>query len=146
MTAANGFFGLTLEKALENSAAFDLDNDAIKGQLHISTFTPNFNTNAFQSDLANEVANGNGYTTGGIALTIVTAAPASLKYTFDCNDNSWPSSTFTARAEIGVDTTPGSAGTNWLVYESDFGSDFTTNNGTFLIQRHVNGIFTVTYG
>ena len=146
MTAANGFYGLTLEKGLENSAAFDIDNDSLKGQLHLAAYTPDFNAHAFQSSLTNEVANGNGYTTGGIALTIVTAAPASLKYTFDCNDNSWAASTFSADAEIGVDTTPGSSATNWLVYSSSFGGTFTTNNGTFLIQRHVNGIFTVTYG
>jgi hypothetical protein len=51
----------------------DLDTDALKLQLHTSAYTPDPAHN-YQDDLTNEVANGNGYTTGGAALAGVALA------------------------------------------------------------------------
>lgn len=61
----------------------DLDSDAITITLHTSSYTPNFDTHAYVSDLTNELATGGGYTAGGIALsslsrTYVAAASWSL--------------------------------------------------------------------
>ena len=46
----------------------DLDTDTFKVQLQTSTYTPAL-THTVLADLTNEVANGNGYTTGGFTLT-----------------------------------------------------------------------------
>lgn len=48
---------------------WDFDGDTIKETLHNSSYTPNLDTHAYVSDLTNEVANGNGYTTGGQTVT-----------------------------------------------------------------------------
>lgn len=53
---------------------FDYLSDTIKISLHTSSYTPNLDTHDFVDDLTNEVANGNGYTTGGVTLGSKTAA------------------------------------------------------------------------
>jgi hypothetical protein len=47
---------------------FDMNTNTFKVQLHSSTYVPAL-THAVLADLTNEVANGNGYTTGGFTLT-----------------------------------------------------------------------------
>lgn len=145
MAMATGFFGLTWEKAVENSAAVDVDGDTIKKQLHTNTFTPNFETHDFADDLANEVGNSGTYAAGGTALGSVTSGIASGTYTFDAADTAWTGATITARGDIHVDTTPGSAGTNWLILARTFGSDFTSTAGTFTVQENASGIWTAAY-
>lgn len=56
-------------KAYLGDGTIDLDTDTIKVQLHTSTFAPNASTMGVLADVSNEVANGNGYTTGGFTLT-----------------------------------------------------------------------------
>lgn len=46
----------------------DLVADTIKLQLHTSSYTPDAVAHDFQNDLTNEVAQANGYTTGGVTL------------------------------------------------------------------------------
>jgi hypothetical protein len=113
----------------------DWDADTIKVSLHTSTYTPNQDTPNFYDDLTNEVANGNGYTTGGQAIT--TSAPtydtASNTVRLDATDPSWTSASFTARyAVIYKDT--GVAGTSPLLGYVDFGGNETVTSGTFTIQ------------
>ncbi len=43
-------------------------SDTIKVSLHTSSYTPNLDTHDYADDLTNEVANGDGYTTGGATL------------------------------------------------------------------------------
>lgn len=64
-----------------NAPNFDFLSDALYLTLHTSSYVPNLDTHVFVSDLTNEVANGNGYTTGGVllsskTLTYVPAASA----------------------------------------------------------------------
>lgn len=47
---------------------FDFLSDTIKIALLTSSYTPNLDTHDFFDDITNEVANGNGYTTGGATL------------------------------------------------------------------------------
>lgn len=59
----------------------DFAADTLKMQLHTSSYTPDLLAHDYHDDLTNEVANGNGYTTGGATLanasiTLVTAANA----------------------------------------------------------------------
>jgi hypothetical protein len=90
---------------------------------------------------SNEVANGNGYTTGGellIATTYAHTAGGVVK--FDANDTQWVSATFTARGVlIYADALAGNNGIAAL----NFGSNVPVSNGTFAIQWASGGIFTI---
>ena len=87
------WFGNGLLNVLKGN--IDMDSDTFKLSLHTSTYTPDQDAHDYRNDLTNEVANGNGYTTGGLALS-------SLALTYDSSTNQvrWdvadPSWTFTA--------------------------------------------------
>jgi len=73
---------------------FDLDGTSVGFYmaLHTSAASANVNTNTLstQSSLANEVASGNGYTTGGASVTARTwASVATDKYRFDSTACVW---------------------------------------------------------
>lgn len=132
-------------------AAFDKEidflADDIMVQLHTSSYTPNQDTHDYQDDLSNEVANANGYTTGGEALASKTHDNTNNVSKFDATDTQWTSSGagFTARRNVLVDTTPGTAGTNPLLCWQDFGQDETASGGgTFTIAWNASGIATIT--
>lgn len=59
-----------LAKFLNKEA--DWDSDSIVITLHTSTYAFNLDTNAYVSDLTNELSTGGGYTAGGVTLTSVT--------------------------------------------------------------------------
>lgn len=69
------FFLAALNKEL------DVNSDAWKMSLHTSSYTPSLGAHDYANDLTDEVANGNGYATGGAAITgmavgLITAANA----------------------------------------------------------------------
>jgi hypothetical protein len=80
------FYGPGLVSLLNKQ--IDFDTDVIKCSLHTSTYTPNRDTHRYQSDLTNEVASGNGYTTGGATL-----AGCSMAYTAANSLTAWVGST-----------------------------------------------------
>lgn len=102
MAITVAFYGLTVKKVAESAsissgAAADVDylGGATKISLHTSTYTPNRDTDDFFNDATNEVANGNGYATGGVTLggKTITYDSASNQIRWDANDVTW---TFTA--------------------------------------------------
>lgn len=132
-------------------AAFDKEidflADTMKVQLHTSSYTPNQDTHDYHDDLTNEVANANGYTTGGETLGTKTHDNTNNVSAFDAQNSVWTSSGagFTARRSVVLDTTPGSSGTNPLMCWMDFGQDETASGGgTFTITWHASGIATIT--
>ena len=124
----------------------DWEADTIKVQLHTSSYTPDQDAHDYADDLTNEVANGNGYTTGGATLGSKTIGytGATNVVKLDAADTSWAAATITARYAVIVDTTPGSAATNPLLGYVDFGADVTSTAGTFQITWHADGILTIT--
>lgn len=132
-------------------AAFDKEidflADTIQVQLHTSSYVPNQDTHDYHDDLTNEVANANGYTTGGEALGTKTHDNTNNVSTFDAANTVWTSSGagFTARMNVVLDTTPGSSATNPLLCWQDFGQDETASGGgTFTIAWNASGIATIT--
>lgn len=138
------WYGQAILKALNKE--IDYDSDTIKVTLHTSTYTPNQDTHAYVSDLTNEVANGNGYTTGGITLTtkVINYTGATNVIMLDGDDALWTSSTITARYAVISDRTPGTAATQPLLGYVDFGADKASDAGDFRITWNASGILTAT--
>ena len=80
---------------------------------------------------ANEVANGNGYTTKGAALTNVTPALSADTACCDFSDVSFTSASFTANGCLIFNDT---ATDDPAVCAIAFGGDKTVSSGTFTIQ------------
>ena len=110
-----------------------LDTNAIYIALYTSSATLNATTDGYIT--ANEVANGNGYTTGGNALANKTVAENSTSGVFDADDPQWTSATFTARGALIYNKTLGDASSNsrGAIAILDFGGDFSVSGGTFRI-------------
>lgn len=129
-------------KALDGT--FDFDTHTFKVALASASYTPTVDSHDELADLTNEVANGNGYTTGGSALSGVTLTKSTTTVTFDAADL-----TFTASGgDIGPfryavvydDTVFGDP----LVGYIDMGGNVTITNGTSgTFQWNASGIFTL---
>lgn len=126
--------------------ALDLDLETHKVAL--------FNNSVTGADLTTDTAygvgawasnesSGTGYTAGGIALTGTTFThTGSGVLTFDATDSSWATSTITARG--GLIYADALAGNN-IIVAVNFGADYTSTAGTFLVTWNASGIFTVTF-
>ena len=108
---------------------FTNGGNEFKLALYTSSATLNKSTTAYTS--SNEVANGNGYTTKGIALTNVTPALDSDTACCDFADVSFTSASFTTRGCLIFNDT---ATDDPAVCAIDFGGDKTVSSGTFTIQ------------
>jgi len=110
-----------------------LDSDNIYVALYTSSATLNATTDGYIT--ANEVANGNGYTTGGEALASKAVTENSTSGVFDAADPQWTSATFTARGALIYNKTLGDASSNarGAIAILDFGGDFSVSGGTFKI-------------
>lgn len=131
---------------LEDALAGSILAQTIKVALYTSDASAHIAqaTNQYLSDLPDhEVANGNGYTTGGATLGTKTCALASLVTTFDAADTAWAASTITARYAV-IYYSTGTASTSLLIGYVDFGADQASSSGTFQITWNASGIFTIT--
>lgn len=110
-----------------------LDSDNIYIALYTSSATLNATTDGYTT--SNEVANGNGYTTGGVALASKAVTENSTSGVFDAADPEWTSATFTARGALIYNKTLGDASSNarGAIAILDFGGDFSVSGGTFKI-------------
>jgi hypothetical protein len=121
-------------------------SDTIKISLHTTTYTPALTTHDFYDDITNELATGNGYTTGGDTLASkTTSSPAAGVVTYDCADNVW---TFSAAKSfrygvIRKDT--GTASTSPLMFLIDFdgSANLTAAIGTWTWVVNASGLFTI---
>jgi hypothetical protein len=96
--------------------------------LYTSAATLGAATTVYSS--TNEVANGSGYTTGGVTLVNVTPTLSGATAIFDFGDAQWTNATFTARGALIYNTSQA----NRAVLVLDFGTDQTVTNGTFTVQ------------
>lgn len=110
-----------------------LDSDDIYVALYTSSATLSAATDGYIT--SNEVANGNGYTTGGNALASKAVTENSTSGVFDADDPQWTSATFTARGALIYNKTLGDASSNarGAIAILDFGGDFSVSGGTFRI-------------
>jgi len=120
-------FKTEILKAVHNFTASS--GDTFKLALYTSSAKLNKSTTAYTS--SNEVANGNGYTTKGNALTSVTPALSTDTAVCDFADTSFTSASFTARGCLIFNE---DASGDPAVCAIDFGADKTVTSGTFTIQ------------
>lgn len=131
---------LIFNSCLEDEAkgSIDFDSDTFKTLLVTSSYTPNKDTHGKRSDVTNEVANGNGYTTGGTTCTVTVARDnANDRVTITFNGVSWPTSTITARGAVIYKARGGASSADELVCYADFGADVSSNGGTFSVSSSV---------
>lgn len=123
------------------NGSLDLDLDTIKIMLVTSTYVANIDTHTKRSDITNEVV-GTGYTAGGAALASlsVTADNTDDEGVFDAADVSWTTATITARGGVLYKSRGGAATADELIAYIDFGADFSSTAGTFLITWNAEGI------
>lgn len=124
--------------------AVDLSLTTNKLALFTNSITPNFSSDtayAVAPYNANEVS-GTGYTAGGAAVaspTVTESPTGTLMY--DLADTSWASSTITnARAALHYSNALSPKAAIALV---NFGADYSTSNGTFLITWAAGGLLTI---
>lgn len=143
----SGLFVATLIDVLDASQlAVDLSLTTNKWALFDNTITPDFNASAANAAYgagvwASGEASGTGYTAGGAAVGSPTLTGSGGIMTYDQADTSWASSTITGArgALLYADALAG----NNAICAVDFGSAYSTSNGTLLIQWNASGVFTV---
>ena|ERR1041385_3999476 len=126
-------------------ALIDLDGHTFKCALFTSSSNANTLTHDELADLTNQVANANGYTTGGVTLTGVTWTNNAGVITFNCADPQWLASggSIVAKYAVIYDDTP--AGDPLLcVCQLDTVTSVTAPNTNFLtIDIATLGVFTL---
>ena len=113
----------------------DLDTDNFRLILVTNGYTANKDTHNRADDITNEVATGNGYTTGGtvvVPTVTVDTANDTIAYTFPAV--SWPSSTITAAGAVLKKVRGGATSADELVFYNDFGGNVSTTNATFSVS------------
>lgn len=141
--ATNKWYGLAFTSAFTKK--IDLSADTVKVMLVTSSYTFNQDTHDYKDDVTNEVS-GTGYTAGGATLTspALTYTGGTNTLSFSGANVSWTSSTFTARAAVIYDSTPGTDATRPLLMFVDFGADTAVTAGTLSLTWDAAGIASVT--
>lgn len=140
----SGIFVATFIDALDATAlAINLDAEDMKVALFQNSITPDFDASAANAAygagaFASGEVSGTGYTAGGATLSTTTFTGSSGVATFDAADTSWASSTIT-NAKGALIYADALAGDNAIVLVN-LGADYSTSNGTFLIQWSGSGI------
>ena len=127
---------LIYNSAIDDMArgAIDFDSDTFRALLVSSAYSPNKDVHDRRDDVTNEVS-GTGYSAGGVvSACTVTKDTANDRVTLQFAAVSWPSSTITARGCVYYKSRSGVASADELIAYNDFGSDFSSTNGTFSVQ------------
>jgi len=124
----------------------DLDTHSFKMALFTSSSNANTLTNSTLASLTNQVANANGYTTGGNLLASVSWTQTGGVATFDAADSTWTASggSITARYAVIYDDTSASDSLVCVCLLDTTPADVTVTDGnTLTIQFNASGIFTL---
>lgn len=145
-TTTTKLYGQFLMNALK-ALVTDISSSGtdIKACLLLDTYTFSQDNHVSYNDIkAYEVANGNGYTTGGASLTTKALSYSTKVTMFDADDVAWASSSITARYAALYDNSPSGDSNKKLLLLIDFGENKSTSSSTFLIAWSISGIFTIT--
>lgn len=139
----SGLYVLTEKHKMDGTDTIvDWVNDSIKFALFTNSLTaPNFSTDTAYTAApytSNEIPNGSGYTTGGVALAskTVTENPTE-SVMLDCNDPAWSGATFSSvRGGLAYDITL----TNICLILVNFTADFAVTAGTLTVVLPATGM------
>lgn len=117
------------QDCLDGAQNLGSGGNTLKIALYTSSASLGATTTAYAT--TNEVS-GTGYTAGGVTLSSQAVAYDSSNNVayFDAADPSWSSATITARGALIYNNSKSNASIAVL----DFGSDFSSSNGTFQVQ------------
>ena len=149
--ATSGVFGALLEDALENTAALDLNLDAMKVALFDNVTAPDVDAATAAASFAggvwtttNEVIDGANWPTGGESLVTPTFARAAGVLTFDGVNTVQTGASCTLADVYGAFVYDDAVADQGLCF-NDFGGVQAVTAGDFTIQWHTDGIFTITF-
>ena len=132
---ASGIYNAFKQDLMDGSVNLASGGDAIKVILLDNNHSFDATDTVLTDINANELANGNGYTTGGAALAGQNLSGTST-VTWDANNTAWGSATFSAYHAALYDDD----NTDSLIASIDFGGVQTVSNGTFTIEWNASGI------
>lgn len=118
---------------------YDMPNDVFKMLLLNDGHTPSAAHVNYASVIADELSNGNGYTTGGATLANVTWTITGGTAKFDADDAQWAGANFTSRYGVIYNDTV----SDELVCLIDFTENKQASAITFEVRFDANGIFTI---
>lgn len=133
----------------------DLDSDVFHMILVGSGYTEDLTDDTYADVSANELAEANGYETGGKVITATWTQPTAGTAMFDCDDQQWTASggAITARRAIIVHNAAGSGdpqSTDKLVatclLDATPADVSASDGGTFTVAINANGIFRISGG
>ncbi len=149
MAAAGKWKLYDAAKLYIGDGTLDLNSNTFKCALFTSLSNCNTLTNSTLSDLTNQVAGANGYTTGGNTLTSVTYTQSSGTATFDAADTTWTASggSITTRFAViyqsGTVNSVADALVAVCLLDTAPADVTVTSGNTLTIQFNASGIFTL---
>jgi hypothetical protein len=122
------------------NGTFDIDTDSYKMALFLSTSNIGAASTTY-AGLTNEHAPANGYSTGGIALTMSLSGTTTV--TVDCNDPVWTASGGSIVARFAVIYEVGGNVLCYCLLDSTPADVTATTGNTLTVQINASGIFTL---
>lgn len=126
---------------LLNNTGFDIDSGSYKCALFLSTSNIGSGSTTY-AGLTNEVANANGYTTGGIAVTLTLSGTTSVKVAWSA-DPVWTASGGSITARFGVIYEVSGNVLCYCLLDSAPADVTATSGNTLTITPNASGIFTL---
>jgi len=123
------------------NGTFDLDSDTFKMALFLSTSNIGASSTTY-AGLTNEVANANGYTTGGKTVTVTLSGTTTV--TVDCDDQTWTASGGSITARYAVIYEVGGSVLCYCLLDSTPADVTATDGNPLTVQINASGILTVT--
>lgn len=140
MAAGAWLFTNTGRTSLLNGT-FDIDSDTYKMALFLSTSNIGA-ASATYAGLTNEHANANGYTTGGIAVTLTLAGTTTVTVDISA-DPTWTASGGSIVARFAVIYEVSGNVLCYCLLDSTPADVTTTDGNTFTVQINASGVFTL---
>lgn len=122
------------------NGTFDIDSDTWKMALFLSTSNIGAGSTTY-AGLTNEHANANGYTTGGVSITLSLSGTTTV--TVDSTDATWTASGGSIVARFAVIYEVGGNVLCFCLLDSTPADVTVTDGNVLTVQIHVSGLFTL---
>lgn len=121
------------------NGTFDIDSDTFKVALFLSTSNIGAGSTTY-AGLTNEHANNNGYTTGGVGVTLTLSGTTTVTVDF-ATDPVWTASGGSITSRFGVLYEVGGNVLNFCTLDSTPADVTVTDGNQLTLAAHVNGVF-----